>query len=448
MACCTWRVAITFFLATLVASHMIDEGGRQMGPVDGKDFLVPDFIDTNPSVINGQPVFEGDIILTENQWAAVRARKGLSDLTKRWSEGSDGYPVVPYRFTDDRLNKNVIKAGMEHWMDHTCIKFQETTNTNQPHLMFLYESGCWSWMGMLSQNGQNVSIGENCDSLGTVAHEVGHAIGFNHEQCRPDRDEYVVINWDNIPSPRQYNFAKASASEFDNQNVPYDYSSNMQYGSTGFTSNGKTTIATVDPLTQGLIGTGEVLSHRDKHLANIMYKCIDKWLAKCGQSSDTCKNGGYFGVNCACVCPPGTAGTECEQKTGGYYDSLLNSCTEKVTTQGTLTSPNYPSNYPKGQCVKWIVAPECHVPKVTFTDFTLCERHSYCNNNECCYFDALEIRTTSMTNGDVYCDTDIVNGQSFTGTSREMILYFRAKSYYYRKGWSANVTFVKQDGCK
>ena len=42
----------------------------------------------------------------------------------------------------------------------------------------------------------------------------------------------------------------------------------------GFSINGKTTIATKDPFMQGIIGQRIGLSHRDKRLANIMYKCI------------------------------------------------------------------------------------------------------------------------------------------------------------------------------
>ena len=58
-----------------------------------------------------------------------------------------------------------------------------------------------------------MSIGHNCEYLHVMLHELGHVIGFWHEQSRPDRDEHVTIVWKNVVRGRSVVPSPGSVSD-------------------------------------------------------------------------------------------------------------------------------------------------------------------------------------------------------------------------------------------
>ena len=48
-----------------------------------------------------------------------------------------------------------------------------------------------------------------------------------NEANRPDRENYVDIEWDHIRPDDMFNFAKHSSDYFDPHGIPYDYGSIM-----------------------------------------------------------------------------------------------------------------------------------------------------------------------------------------------------------------------------
>jgi hypothetical protein len=68
-----------------------------------------------------------------------------------------------------------------------------------------------------------------------------HAIGFDHEHNRSDRDRYLILHLQNVQPQFRFAFNKLAP----NQNrllSPFNYNSIMIYGEDAFSANGRPTM--------------------------------------------------------------------------------------------------------------------------------------------------------------------------------------------------------------
>uniref|UniRef100_A0A8C1V9Q1 Metalloendopeptidase n=1 Tax=Cyprinus carpio TaxID=7962 RepID=A0A8C1V9Q1_CYPCA len=133
------------------------------------------------------------------------------------------------------------------------------------------KDGCYSYLGRIGGK-QVVSFNrQGCVYHGIIQHELNHALGFYHEHTRSDRDKYVKINWEYVPTDKAYNFQIQNTN---NQNTTYDYGSIMHYGKTAFTTQaGKDTITPIPDATVA-IGQRQDMSNLDILRINKLYGCV------------------------------------------------------------------------------------------------------------------------------------------------------------------------------
>ncbi|CAG0895809.1 unnamed protein product [Darwinula stevensoni] len=142
--------------------------------------------------------------------------------------------------------RDLLNAAIAEYHQHTCIRFVER-NGNPSITSYVNirgdEAGCWSYVGMYKFGPQDLSIQiPGCNYKGTILHELMHAVGFFHEHTRFDRDDYVIIHWENIVPGYEYAFDIVTLAESQEFGVPYDFGSIMHYELDGFTNNGENTI--------------------------------------------------------------------------------------------------------------------------------------------------------------------------------------------------------------
>ncbi|KIO75229.1 hypothetical protein TH53_21685 [Pedobacter lusitanus] len=220
---------------------------------------------------NGIYILGGDMELTQKQVdfikrqynsAGVATESTFKDELKlRWPGG------VVYYVVDSNMNakkKKWVTDAIAHWESKTKFTFvQRDKEAN--YVRFVSGDGCSSSIGMVGGR-QNITLG-NC-SLGSTIHEIGHAIGLLHEQCRADRDDFIIVNKDNIEDGKAHNFQTYIERGWTGgETGDFDFGSIMLYSSNAFSKNGEPTITKLD----GTTFTGQRKELSEGDLAGIKF---------------------------------------------------------------------------------------------------------------------------------------------------------------------------------
>jgi len=191
-------------------------------------------------------------------------------LWKIYSE-EENY-VMPYLIDKSigDTGKQAIEEAAKDFENFTCIRLRP--RVNQATYVKFYDGGiCASPVGAV-ESPLKISLADGCWKKGTVIHEILHALGFWHEQSRPDRDKYIEIKEENVKEWALYNFNKKTNYEVTTFGLDYDTSSVMHYNGYAFTSNKKPTI--IDKSTgEALQAQREGFSKLDIEAVNKLYGC-------------------------------------------------------------------------------------------------------------------------------------------------------------------------------
>lgn len=280
--------------ASADASDAVAKGELQTSSDIRSGYLTGPGVDHLPvrySVIDGLALFDGDIELgtveqVQADAAAARAARVevlAEPLHAEEPEPEDGldmelagvgvptsssflWPngVVPFEIDSSLQNPGRVNEAITHLRDRSAIRLVPRTNQSN-YVDFIGATGNSSKIGM--QGGrQTIRLTAN-SPVGTVVHEILHAIGIYHEQSRSDRDAFIDIKWQNIEADALHNFQTVPGSV---DYYDYDYGSVMHYPEWAFSKNGQDTIV---PLQSGVtIGQRDGLSWTDRQTIAKLYE--------------------------------------------------------------------------------------------------------------------------------------------------------------------------------
>jgi hypothetical protein len=181
----------------------------------------------------------GDMLLTEEQMddfygdgesdynlEEVQLRGSISTKSShKWPNNTVYYEFAPNMTWDTKV---YALQAMSHWAQYTNIDYLYRAPSNKDYVYFFNGSGCYSSVGR--QGGkQDISLDASWAFTGIAIHEFGHAIGLHHEHCKQSRDQYIIVNLQNVKSDKRHNYDRVTSNY--TMTSGFDYESIMLYDS-------------------------------------------------------------------------------------------------------------------------------------------------------------------------------------------------------------------------
>ena len=222
---------LTFLLITLVSAQSNEETNPTfifLPIVSNQGGDAPDV--DNYDGDRDYVVVEGDILLLPEMVEVIASSPNATYLPQLWPNG-----IVRFEFNANvtTISRTLMLAAMAEWERVATVDFRQCSSNlcsgNHVHIISADVNN--SFVGMVGTGEQVINI-VNWNWRFIMAHELGHALGFWHEQSRVDRNTYLDIRLENIRDTEEHNFDPVSSPS--KHYGPYDFDSTMHYDQCAF----------------------------------------------------------------------------------------------------------------------------------------------------------------------------------------------------------------------